>query len=353
MGRTPIREAIKRLALENLVSVFPRRGTFAAEINIKDLAHITDVRKVLEACAAGLAAERLTDARRRELDALIADLRASRGTDDMTALMALDTRVHRFIYRASDNPFLEETLYRYFNLSLRIWYLVIDRLPHMFQRVHEHEEMLQAIATATPSSPRRSSPSTSPRSSARSGASCEERLVSRRARRALRLHRRRRRRRRLRARRPALRGPLDARARARGRSHGLPLGPLHPHAGGAVVPDRQPLLRLEVRVRARAAHARAAHLPRAREGARRLELDQRDDLPARQPARLRALGRRPGPRELGLRPLPAVLQAHGDLPGRRRRVARRRRAAASSSAARPRTRCSAPSSRRCSRRATS
>jgi DNA-binding GntR family transcriptional regulator len=146
MGRTPIREAIKRLALENLVSVFPRRGTFAAEINIKDLAHITDVRKVLEGRAAHLAAERLTDARRRELDALIAELRANRGSDDMTALMVLDTRVHRFIYQASDNPFLEETLYRYFNLSLRIWYLVIDRLPHMFQRVHEHEEMLQAIA---------------------------------------------------------------------------------------------------------------------------------------------------------------------------------------------------------------
>jgi DNA-binding GntR family transcriptional regulator len=146
MGRTPIREAIKRLALENLVSVFPRRGTFAAEINIKDLAHITDVRKVLEGRAAHLAAERLTDARLRELDELIAELRSSRGSDDMTALMALDTRVHRFIYQASDNPFLEETLYRYFNLSLRIWYLVIDRLPHMFQRVHEHETMLQAIA---------------------------------------------------------------------------------------------------------------------------------------------------------------------------------------------------------------
>ena len=52
MGRTPIREAIKRLALENLVTVFPRRGTFAAEINIKDLAHITDVRQVLEGQAA-------------------------------------------------------------------------------------------------------------------------------------------------------------------------------------------------------------------------------------------------------------------------------------------------------------
>lgn len=150
MGRTPIREAIKRLALENLVSVFPRRGTFAAEINIKDLAQITEVRAVLEARAAALAAERLTAAGRAELEALIGELRASRGGDDMTALMELDTRVHRFVYRASGNPFLEQTLYRYLNLSLRIWYLVIERLPHLFQRVHEHEAMLQAIADRKP-----------------------------------------------------------------------------------------------------------------------------------------------------------------------------------------------------------
>src|SRR5690349_15222711 len=45
MGRTPVREAIKRLALENLATVFPRRGTFASEINITDLAHIADVRQ--------------------------------------------------------------------------------------------------------------------------------------------------------------------------------------------------------------------------------------------------------------------------------------------------------------------
>ncbi len=146
MGRTPIREAIKRLALENLVTVFPRRGTFAAEINIQDLAQIADVREVLEAHAAGLAAERLTDAGRSELAQLIAELRSSQGSEDMQVLMALDTRVHRFIYRACDNPFLEETLYRYFNLSLRIWYLVIDRLPHLFQRVYEHEALLEAIA---------------------------------------------------------------------------------------------------------------------------------------------------------------------------------------------------------------
>ena len=58
--------------------------------------------------------------------------------------MALDARVHRFIYRRAGNPYLEETLGRYFNLSLRIWHLVLDRLPHLFARVHEHASVLQA-----------------------------------------------------------------------------------------------------------------------------------------------------------------------------------------------------------------
>src|SRR5580700_9171920 len=66
MGRTPVREAIKRLALENLVTVFPRRGTFASEINITDLAHISDVRAQLEGHAAYRAAQRITEAQREE-----------------------------------------------------------------------------------------------------------------------------------------------------------------------------------------------------------------------------------------------------------------------------------------------
>src|SRR6202023_2814275 len=146
MGRTPVREAIKRLALENLVNVFPRRGTFASEINITDLADISDVRTQLEGPAAYRAGERLTDVQRAELEGLLEELGQSQGSDDVEALMALDARVHRFIYRCAGNPYLEETLGRYFNLSLRIWHLVLDRLPHLFARVHEHDDVLHAIA---------------------------------------------------------------------------------------------------------------------------------------------------------------------------------------------------------------
>lgn len=145
MGRTPVREAIKRLALENLVCVYPRRGTFATEINITDLAHVSDVRVQLEGHAAYRAAQRLTPAQRDELDELLAEVARAEESGDPDALMALDARVHRFVYRCAGNPYLRDTLERYLNLSLRIWYLVLGRLPHLSERVHEHRDLLQAI----------------------------------------------------------------------------------------------------------------------------------------------------------------------------------------------------------------
>jgi DNA-binding GntR family transcriptional regulator len=144
MGRTPVREAIKRLALENLVNVFPRRGTFASEINITDLAHISDVRQQLEGHAAYRAAERLTPARREELETLLRRIDGAAG-GSRDELMELDAQIHRFVHRCTANPYLEETLARYFNLSLRIWYLVLDRLPHLTERVREHRALLEAI----------------------------------------------------------------------------------------------------------------------------------------------------------------------------------------------------------------
>jgi DNA-binding GntR family transcriptional regulator len=143
LGRTPLREAIKRLALENLVAVYPRRGTFVTEINITDLAHISDVRGQLEGHAAYRAAERLTPVQRDELDALVDEIEAAAGGAQQ--LMELDARIHRFVYGCAGNPYLRDTLERYLNLSLRIWYLVLGRLPHLFERVHEHQELLRAI----------------------------------------------------------------------------------------------------------------------------------------------------------------------------------------------------------------
>jgi DNA-binding GntR family transcriptional regulator len=145
LGRTPLREAIKRLALENLVVVYPRRGTFASDIDVADLTAICDVRITLEGHAAQRAAQRITPAQERELRALLEELAASRSCEDAGELMALDARVHRFVHRCAANPYLEQTLGRYLNLSLRIWHLVLERLPHLAARVHEHSDLLEAI----------------------------------------------------------------------------------------------------------------------------------------------------------------------------------------------------------------
>src|SRR6266853_3042104 len=77
IGRTPIREALQRLARENLVRSVPHRGTFVTDVNITDLARITEVRVVLESHAARLAAEKLSAADRDAIEELLKLVRGS------------------------------------------------------------------------------------------------------------------------------------------------------------------------------------------------------------------------------------------------------------------------------------
>jgi DNA-binding GntR family transcriptional regulator len=146
IGRTPLREAIKRLALENLVEVRPRRGTYVTEVNVADIVHITEVRAELEGHAAQLAAMRMDDQRRGEAEALLSELEEL-DPQDSAALMQIDERVHRIAWEAAGNPYLLDTLEGYFALSLRIWYLVLDRVPGLWTAVHDQRDMIQALLT--------------------------------------------------------------------------------------------------------------------------------------------------------------------------------------------------------------
>ena len=148
LGRTPVREALKRLEHERLVVAYPRRGTFATEINVTDLTHIFEVRAVIEPAAAASAARHATPADRAVFQALAAEL--AEETAELGGqpgeLMTLDMRIHRAIYAATHNPYLEDTLVRYGNLATRIWCLFLDRLAGMAAHVAEHRELLQALA---------------------------------------------------------------------------------------------------------------------------------------------------------------------------------------------------------------
>jgi DNA-binding GntR family transcriptional regulator len=144
IGRTPLREAVKRLALENLVEIRPRRGTYVTDVNVADIVHITEVRAELEGQAAQLAAMRMDDDGRARAEALLAELEAL-DVHDGDALMHIDERVHRLAWEASGNPFLVDTLEGYFALSLRVWYLVLDRVPGLWAAVHDQRDLLRAL----------------------------------------------------------------------------------------------------------------------------------------------------------------------------------------------------------------
>ena len=142
VGRTPVREAIKRLAYRKLVVVYPRSGSYAADLDLADLEAICDMRERLE----GLAAERAaTEARyeeRQELQKLLDDIDAC---TDPGKLLDLDVLVHRAIHRMAHNPYLFDTLTGSLDLSLRMWNLARERLPDLDHHVHGQTEVLQAI----------------------------------------------------------------------------------------------------------------------------------------------------------------------------------------------------------------
>ncbi|MFI0780484.1 GntR family transcriptional regulator [Streptomyces sp. NPDC021212] len=151
VGRTPVREALKRLQYERLITTYPRRGTFATEVNITDLAHISEVRQELEPLAAGQAARRATATDRATLMAALRELESVHSRrPEADELMRLDLSVHRAIYAATHNPYLEDTLVRHDNLATRIWCLFIERLSDMAGHIEEHGPLIEAIVAGDP-----------------------------------------------------------------------------------------------------------------------------------------------------------------------------------------------------------
>jgi DNA-binding GntR family transcriptional regulator len=146
LGRTPIREALQRLAHENLVIFVPHRGTFVSDVNLTDLHRLTEIRVEMEGYAARLAAERAGVSDRAAMAALVAELDAI-GETDVRGLMRLDQRVHRQVYEATRNTFLQAMLEESFNLSLRIWFLALDRGVRMKEAVEDHRRLLDAIVS--------------------------------------------------------------------------------------------------------------------------------------------------------------------------------------------------------------
>ena len=144
LGRTPIREAIKQLQMENLVMVTPRKGMYVAEIAVTDLMQIFEVRVELESFATRLAAERVTEHEIHELQKLATAYQEVDPTDK-DALIHLDGEFHSLLAKATHNKFLIKEIEYYYNLSLRIWYIALSYAKPDDIDVDAHIEILEAI----------------------------------------------------------------------------------------------------------------------------------------------------------------------------------------------------------------
>ena len=145
VSRTPVREAIRKLELEGLVLMIPRKGAVVAEITVSDLEDVLEVRMALEELALKHACRRITKEQLDELEQLAAVFSESLNGDDVGACAQADMLFHDAIYEATGNNRLiqilnnlREQMYRY-----RMEYLK-DRHSHA-QLLEEHEEILNAL----------------------------------------------------------------------------------------------------------------------------------------------------------------------------------------------------------------
>lgn len=145
VSRTPIREAIRKLELEGLVLMIPRKGAEVAEITEKSLRDVLEVRRALEELAVELACEKITPEQIQELKDAAASFRDSLQEGDITRIAEADVKFHDVIYLATDNQKLiqllnnlREQMYRY-----RVEYL--KRSDFHQQLMDEHEEIIETI----------------------------------------------------------------------------------------------------------------------------------------------------------------------------------------------------------------
>ncbi|MBQ8802394.1 MAG: GntR family transcriptional regulator [Tyzzerella sp.] len=136
VSRTPIREAIRKLELEGLVLMIPRRGAEVAEITEKSLRDVLEVRRALEELSVQLACERITEEQIQELKEVAKEFEGVLKSGDVTEYAEVDVKFHDIIYHATDNQRLIQLLY---NLREQMYRYRVEYL----KREEVHEQILE------------------------------------------------------------------------------------------------------------------------------------------------------------------------------------------------------------------
>jgi DNA-binding GntR family transcriptional regulator len=150
IGRTPIREALQRLARDGLVAVIPRRGILVSEINLRTQLRLLETRRVLEALLARLAAERANPEERRRFGEIGAAMRAAAEAADDIAFMRLDREFNQLLATAARNEFAVRSISTMTALSRRFWYQHYREVGDLPQSAHLHADVCDAVAARDP-----------------------------------------------------------------------------------------------------------------------------------------------------------------------------------------------------------
>ncbi len=146
VSRTPVREAIRKLELEGFVVMIPRRGTYVADLSIKDINEVFEIRTALDVLAAGLAVERITEDELEQLERLLVEIGELIEGDDIDKIVEVDSQFHDILYRASRNDRLVGIINNLREQFTRFRSISIQYPGRMKISVEEHCHLVEAIA---------------------------------------------------------------------------------------------------------------------------------------------------------------------------------------------------------------
>jgi DNA-binding GntR family transcriptional regulator len=147
IGRTPIREALQRLARERLVTILPRRGIIVSEINVKSQLRLVEVRREVERLVARSAARRASDAERKRFEELAQIFEKSARTGDEVTFVRADREFNELCTQAAKNEFATGAMSLMHSLSRRFWFLHYRQAADMPLTAKLHADIARAIAT--------------------------------------------------------------------------------------------------------------------------------------------------------------------------------------------------------------
>jgi len=145
IGRTPIREALQRLARERLVGILPRRGIIVSEINVKSQLRLLEVRREVERLVAKSAARRATPEERKLFIEVARRFEKSARTNDDVAFMRVDRDFHDLSVMAARNEFAAGAMSLMHSLSRRFWYIHYKQAADLPLTAKLHADIARAI----------------------------------------------------------------------------------------------------------------------------------------------------------------------------------------------------------------